>query len=97
MKFRMFEDTQPVPFSQSFAIRELMRHHGGSLIAAGECGKDGGTFLYVKMQARNIAELIVFDDGSKLHPRYVRIDEQQWHVHDGKEFVPDSSFVFETV
>ena len=91
LAFRMFDLSQPLPFSQGHAIRAIAKQHRGKVIAAGECTNthEPGTLLYVKLQAANTAEFVALDDGTQLIPKHIRIEGRDWHTHDGNQFQPD--------
>lgn len=97
MKFRMYDLSKPLPFSEGCAVEHLVQEYApGKLLAAGDHPIKDGVLIYVKLQSRNVAEFIVHDDGYCLMPKHLRLEGGVWKTHNGKEFQPDPTLVIET-
>lgn len=107
MKFRTFDITAPLPFSQGFAIKAILGRVGkvGSrCLAAGEVDEqidEAGTYLYIKLSYTEgdvrISESVWYDDGcSGVRCSYRRLNEEgPWFEHTGPEEWTSCNFEIE--
>ena len=97
MKFRLFDITGSLPFSQGYAINEIAKQTTGKLVAAGENAESidlAGGLLYIKKTYEvgevTVSESIWHDDGCGVTCIYKRLNEKQWEKKHGEgDWRPD--------
>jgi len=92
LQARLFNLEKPLPFSQGYALREIMRSIGGTVVCFGELetmpeGLEGGTVYYLKSRrGGGIAESLWIDNGCSAWCHSCKIGDDEWRktIHAGE-------------